>query len=201
MKSRRRVNSVVMPLKKLFISTLFGLLVVATGRSQNVGTFRFTDSHRNQTATLIVKTKHFSRSNHRITFATPKYLKKHDIHVSPNRDVSLVTAIDGQRDWLGTDGEIPRVEIASMVVSFQGKKMVVPRKLYSDCFEPTFLKNNFIAKLNDAGDTLFVFMAGSDGAGSYQVMWVLRNDGHHSRFAHNCSDCDYRDILLFLSRQ
>src|SRR6266576_3463471 len=191
----------VMPLKNLFISALLLLPTVAVGQRQNIGTFRFSDHNRNQTATLIVKTTAFVRSSHRIRFAGPEYLKKHNIQTNPLRDVSIVTAIDGREEWLGTDGEIPRVEMASMVVSFRGKKVVVPRKQYSDCFEPTFLKNNFIAKLNDVGDTLFVFMAGSDGAGSYQVMWVLRKDGHHSRFVNNCSDCDYKDVLLFLRKQ
>ncbi len=190
-----------MRLKKLFISALFVLSAVTHGQGQKVGSFRFSDHTRNQTATLVVKTRTFVRSTHRITFASPEYLEKHNIQTNPLREVSIVTAIDGRREWLGTDGEIPRVEIASMVVSFRGKKIVVPRKLYSDCFDPGLLRNNFVAKLNDAGDTLFVFMAGSEGAGGYQVMWVLRKDGHHSRFVHNCSDCSYSDILLFLRKQ
>jgi hypothetical protein len=196
-----RLNSNVMPLKNLFISALLLLPTAAVGQGQSIGSFRLSDRNRNQTATLIVKTKPFSRSTHRITFASPEYLKKHDIQITPLREVRIVSAIDGRQEWLGTDGEIPRVEIASMVVSFRGKRMAVPQELYSDCFEPSFLKNNFIAKLNDVGDTLFVFMAGSDGAGGYQVMWVLRKDGHHSRFVHNCSDCDYKDILLFLQKR
>jgi hypothetical protein len=88
-----------------------------------------------------------------------------------------------------------------MVVAFGAKKFLVPRRLYDDCFNPNFQTSNFIAKLNDATDTLFVFMAGSDAAGGYQVMWVLRNDGRHSRFVHNCSDCDFEDILSFLQKQ
>jgi hypothetical protein len=189
-----------MALKNLFIVTLLLLPTIAVGQRQGTGTFRFSDRNQNQTATLAVKTKPFSLSTHRITFASPEYVKKHNIQTTPLQEVRIVTAIDGRQEWLGTDGEIPRVEIASMVVSFRGKTMAVPRNLYWDCFEPSFLKNNFIAKLNDAGDALFVFMAGSDGAGGYEVMWVLRKDGHHSRFVHNCSDCDYKDILLFLRR-
>ncbi len=189
-----------MPLKKLFVLALLLLPTVAAGQRQNIGSFRFSDRNRNHAATLLVKTKAFSRSTHRIAFASPEYLKKHNIQITPLREVWIVTTIDG-REWFGTDGEIPRVEIASMVVSFRGKTMAVPRNLYSDCFEPSFLKNNFIAKLNDVGDTLFVFMAGSDAAGGYQVMWILRKDGHHSRFVHNCSDCSYSDILLFLRKQ
>jgi len=190
-----------MPLKNLFALTLIILSAVATGLGQNVGTFRFADTNRNQTATLVVRTKPFRPAHHRVTFADASYLKKHNIQTNALRDVFLVTSIDGRREWFGTDGEIPRVEIVSMVVSFGAKTFVVPRKFYADCFNPGFHKNNFIAKLNDATDTLFVFMAGSDAAGSYQVMWVLRNDGHHSRFVHNCSDCDFKDILLFLQKR
>ena len=190
-----------MPLKNLFAPTLIILSAVATGFGQNVGTFRFADTNRNQTATLVIRTKPFLAAHHRISFANASYLKKHNIQTNPLRDVSIVTSIDDRREWFGTDGEIPRVEIVSMGVAFGTKKFLVPRKLYADCFNPTFHKNNFIAKLNDATDTLFVFMAGSDGAGAYQIMWVLRNDGRHSRFVHNCSDCDFKDIFLFLQKQ
>jgi hypothetical protein len=110
-----------MGLKNLFILALLLLPTAAVGQGRSIGSFRFFDRNRNQTGTLIVKTKPFSRSTHRITFATPDYLKKHDIQITPLRDVRIVTAIDGRTEWLGTDGEVPRVEIASMVVFFVGR--------------------------------------------------------------------------------
>jgi len=189
-----------MPLNKLF-ATLIILSTISAGPAQNVGTFRFADTQGSQTAKLVIRTKPFIAAHHRIGFATAAYLKKHNIQANTLSDVSIVTSIDGWREWFGTDGEIPRVEIVSMVITFGAKRFVIPRKLYADCFNPAFQKTNFIAKLNDAADTLFVFMAGSDAAGAYQVMWVLRNDGRHSRFVHNCSDCDFKDILLFLQKQ
>src|SRR5260370_36539937 len=123
-----------MLLRKVFILPLLVLPIIAAGQGRNIGTFRLSDRNQNQAAILIVKTKPFVRSSHRIKFASPEYLKKHEIHVNPNSDVSMVQAIDGRTDWLGTDGEIPSVEITSMTVSFGGKKIIVPRSLYSDCF-------------------------------------------------------------------
>ncbi len=185
-------------MKKIILLASLLLPVAAAGQGQNIGTFHFSDQNNDHAATLVVTTKAFVRSEHQVTFASEEYLKKHGF--SPTKGVFVVTKIDGRKP-LGTDGEIPRVGISSMVVSFRGKRTQIPRSLYTDCFNPNFKKTGFVAKLNDAGDALFVFMAGSDGAGGYEVMWTLRRDGHHSRFVHDCSDCRFADILLFLRKQ
>ena len=42
--------------------------------------------------------------------------------------------------------------------------------------------------------SVFIFMDGGDGSGNYQVLWVLRLDGKHSRFSGACSDCGFIDF-------
>jgi hypothetical protein len=44
-------------------------------------------------------------------------------------------------------------------------------------------------KFGEDARSVFVFMHGSDGAGVYDVIWVLRRDGRHSRFANAGGDC------------
>jgi hypothetical protein len=94
------------------------------------------------------------------------------------------------------------VLLTLLMISSQvfGQRIVVPGRLFADCYNPNLGKDNFRTKLNDAGDSLLVFMAGSDGAGGYQIMWILRKDGHHSRFINDCSDCDYRGVLNFFPK-
>jgi len=167
----------------------------AIAQSKAIGTFQSTNRRRNHQARIVFKTKPFQSSNHAITLADQRYLKRHQTTLSGT--AALVTKIDG-RDPLGVDGTIPRVEIRSVLLSFDGVQVQVPRRLYSDCYNPNFGKNYLATKFGDDGESLLVFMAGGDAAGSYQVIWVLRKDGHHSRFASACSDCDYTGFLPFL---
>jgi hypothetical protein len=184
--------------------TFIALLILsssAIAQDRDIGDFKFEDRSGKHNAKLAIRTKAFVSSNHTLTFADQQYLKKHEISLAKGVSrKSIVTRVDG-REPLGTDGTMPRVEISSMTVSFSGTKIVVPQSLYADCFNPNLQKDTLAVKLNDAGDSLLVFMAGSDGGGVYQVMWILRKDGHHSRFVNNCSDCDYTGVLNFFLKQ
>ena len=170
----------------------------ALAQSRTLGTFHFEDRNGNHTAKLTITTKAFEPSAHIVTTADQQYLKRNEISLA--KGVSWITKVDGMKP-LGTDGSMPRVEIASMTVSFGGTKITIPAKLYADCFNPNFQKDTSAVRLTDAGDSLLVFMAGSDAAGSYQIMWIFRKDGRHSRFVNNCSDCDYSGVLDFFLKQ
>jgi hypothetical protein len=181
----------------LVVSMLLIISGNALAQSKKIDTFRFTNRKGNHQTSLVFKTKPFRASTHKITLANQRYLKKHQVTLS--KGVSPpVTKIDG-RDPLGVDATIPRVEIESILFSFDGMQVRVPRRLYSDCYNPNFGKGYLATKLGDDGESLIVFMAGSDAAGGYQVIWVLRKDGHHARFASSCSDCDYTGFLTFFS--
>jgi hypothetical protein len=151
-----------------------------------VGTFRFEDKREGHTSRLVFGTGAFEPSRHRITFGKPSdpmYLK-----------------VDG-RGAFGVDGNTPRTEIKSVEFYFDGRRVAVPRGLYSDCFNPNFGADYFAVKNGDDSASVLVFMAGGDAAGSYQVIWVLRKDGRHSRFTNPCSDCDYRGLMTFFIDQ
>lgn len=52
--------------------------------------------------------------------------------------------------------------------------------------------NKYLAiKLGDDMKSVFVFLAAGDGAGVYDVIWVLRKDGHHARFTNSGGDCGF----------
>ena len=185
-------------MKNLFaIITLLILSSGAFAQGEGIGSFQFEERSSNHIAKIVIKTRTFVGSNHTLTFADEQYLRRNQISLA--KGVSILTRVDGRKP-LGTDGTIPRVEIASMTFSFNGRKVIVPPTLYADCYNPHFQKDTFVAKLSDNGDSLLLFMAGSDAAGSYQIMWILRKDGHHSRFINDCSDCDYSGVLDFFMK-
>jgi len=144
--------------------------------AQQKDTFEFVKSNGSHTAKLVIKVRPFVRANHKVETNGGS------------------TKVDG-RFALGTDGNTPRMEIASVRLFWNNVEIPVPKNLYADCFEPNFEADYFRIKFSDDGKSLMVFMAGSDAAGGYQVYWVFHKDGKHSRFSEACSDCDYTGFI------
>jgi hypothetical protein len=145
------------------------------------GAAEFTEKKGIHDVRLILASRIFNQSRHRI-----------------GRARGCVT-IDG-RAPLGTDCGLPKVEIASMRLFLDGKRIPIPRGLYSDCYSPPFFKdyqargimNKYLAiKFGDDMSSVFVFLAAGDGAGVYDVIWVLRKDGNHTRFTNSGEDCGF----------
>jgi|GEM_PF-2157353 len=104
--------------------------------------------------------------------------------------------IDGVTEPLGTDCDVPTTEIRALVVTLDGATLTIPRELYRDCYEPR-PDSNVAVRLADDRKGVFVFFSGSDGAGSYQVLWVFRVDGRYSRIScgpKECSDAGFLDF-------
>lgn len=150
----------------------------AGGGAKTVGSFKFDRRKSGRTARVIFNTRTFAPARHRVT----------------RKGKNRCPVIDG-REPLGTDCTMPRSEIESIALSFDGVETPVPPALFADCYNPNFDEgNNFGVRLGDDLKSLFVLMSGSDGAGSYTVIWVLRSDGRHTRLVDACSDCRFIDF-------
>jgi hypothetical protein len=148
------------------LSALFLVLLISAGvsaQSNRIGTFQFEKKAGSHVARVVFRTRSFTRAGHRST-----------------RVVRGQTMIDG-RPAIGTDGNIPGVEIASMRFYLDGKEIKIPRRLYADCFEPNLGNDYVTLELGREFRSVVVTMAGSDGAGGYQAIWRLRKDGQHRR--------------------
>jgi hypothetical protein len=168
----------------LFVLLLFaGNLVAQTEKPTRVtptGTAEFTVRKGAHIAKVIFTSKTFVPSAHKIV---------------PTNDC---LTIDGKRP-IGTDCTVPSAEIALMRLFIDGKEIVIPKRFYSDCYQPPRfgeykegLKNNNVAiKFSDDLQAVFVFMAASDGAGVYDAIWTFRRDGRHSRFTDSGGDCSF----------
>ena len=147
-------------------SATFLVLLISAGvsaQSKGTETFRFEKKAGPHVARVVVRTKRFTRAGHRST-----------------RVVRGQTMIDG-RPAIGTDGNIPGVEIASMRFYFDGKEIKVPRRLYADCFDPHFGDEYVTLEFEREFRGVVITMSGSDGAGGYQAIWRLSEDGRHRR--------------------
>ncbi len=100
-----------------------------------------------------------------------------------NKDLhGMITEIDG-KPFLGTDGSLPRSELVSLNVSFGGKQVHVPKKFLTNCFDPNLGKNYFHVTIGDDLQSVYIFMSASDGAGAYEIIWVVHQNGTFSRLS------------------
>lgn len=117
----------------------------------------------------LKKLKVPSPSEIKFRYQTKSFEKsKHHIQL---QDDKWVTFIDGKSVW-GTDGEYPRTEIEGITAEINGKKIDIHRAFYSNLYE---CMNTF--KFYKNGSTYFIHNWNSDGAGYYEVVWVLNEDG------------------------
>ena len=86
-----------------------------------------------------------------------------------------ITAINGLKPW-GIDGGTPKTEVDKINISLNENEIVVPKILVIDIYE---CDNEFdIYKIKD---TYFVHQWNSDGAGSYEIVWVITKHGIKQR--------------------
>jgi hypothetical protein len=145
-----------------------------------VGIFRFEAIRNAHKAEVIFKTRTFDPAIHKITYADQAYVAKHNIHtVDPN--AKCVVEIDGASP-LGleplfcissNDDLKSMVEIETLTLLFDGKRIQLPENLFRDCYNPNLSRDYMELSLGDDAKSVFLFMAGSDASGGYQVLWVL----------------------------
>ncbi|MEL6629256.1 MAG: hypothetical protein AAFQ92_27305 [Bacteroidota bacterium] len=90
-------------------------------------------------------------------------------------DGQWITSIDGRPVW-GTDGNLPRTQVDNIAVTLDGQEIDIHRVFYSDIYE---CDNRFTVYKN--GDTYFVYQGNSDGAGFYEIVWVIDRTGLKQR--------------------
>ena len=132
--------------------------------------------------------------------------KKHKMVVDRSGD-SLAKGhpkIDGRIPF-GADGyAIPHVQIDRFEVTFDGKRVIVPRALYSDCYspvlclpspkEPEGIGNNQNSEKignirvvpNESANSFHIIMKSYRWVSDcYEVLWLFRPGGTHYREVHD----------------
>jgi hypothetical protein len=163
----------------LLLSTLLAGQASADSRDREPPyTYRVAVKDAAHHAELVFHVRAFDRRNHVIKGGTDNL------------------RIDG-RSPLGTDGSLPKREIWKVEFTFDGQAVPIESRLFADCFEPHLFPAALVARMSDGGSGVFVFMHGSDAAGSYEVIWVFGRDGKHSRWSGDCPDCSLLDLDYF----
>jgi len=148
------------------VTIIFSLLLTGssiTAQPERIGTFQSRRRTSGHVAKVVFRTRSFDSAKNKVGY-----------------DDKIGNTVNGRKAY-GAEG-VPKAEIVSLKVFFNGEEVQVPRQLYSDCYDPNF--GNEYIKLSFSRDfsKLFVSMSGSDGAGGYEVVWVIRRNGRASRF-------------------
>ncbi|RZJ73607.1 hypothetical protein [Flavobacterium sp.] len=91
---------------------------------------------------------------------------------------AIVTEIDGAK-FFGTDGNIPKREYQSIKITIDGKPIELPKTAFRDLYEPTL--HNTRANYDETNDILYVHSSNSDGAGGYDVVWIVEKGEYKTR--------------------
>jgi hypothetical protein len=102
--------------------------------------------------------------------------KRHRLILDKNKQ--FVNKIDGHTVW-GRDGEIPKKEITSISVAFGTTKLSIPKIAFKDLYEPNF--DMLRVYMGNKG-IIYIKMENSDGAGSYTVIWTIKDGAYIKRY-------------------
>ncbi|MEB0260186.1 MULTISPECIES: SH3 domain-containing protein [unclassified Mucilaginibacter] len=126
----------------------------------------------NDTILVTVRSMAFNPKLHSFT-----YYKDEKGRV--NKDV--INKIDGHSVW-GEDGGMPKTEFLSIRVSMGDVNISLPKSTFKDVYQPNY--NNLNVYLGD-GNTIYIKMDNSDGAGYYTVIWTIIDGKYINRYIDN----------------
>ena len=110
------------------------------------------------------------KGNVKIEITETKFLKEnHKLKFYKNEKTQL-DKIDNLQIF-GTDGNIPKREYKAIKIEINSVKMELPKIALKNLYEPSLYnsKANYDAK----NDILYIMSSNSDGAGSYEIIWII----------------------------
>jgi hypothetical protein len=137
-----------------------------TVKSKNV----YNDSCRFKADSLIITIKKasFNPKKHKLSY----------------KDHEGLTLIDRKRFW-GADGNLPRVKLTSLKIKKNGESLIIPDKAFNDLYEPNL---NTLSICRDSGNIDYILMVNSDGAGSYTIIWIIKDNKYYGRYIDTSND-------------
>jgi hypothetical protein len=111
----------------------------------------------------------------RVRVNTSSYFSRNHKFLKIDNDTYL---IDGKRFW-GTDGEIPKICISVVSISINNIPVILPVNAYDDLYEPRL---ETLSYTYGPGNTIYISMNNSDGAGGYTIIWIIKDNKYYARY-------------------
>ena len=122
---------------------------------------------------ISISSTRFDSSRHKLWYDSQSYLK----------------LIDGKSFW-GTDGGVPNEEVKEVNVTIGNKRFLFPIDALKGIYQPNFCTKNNLngdlilhSKVFRSTDKrrIYVYMLNSDGAGGYEVIWIIQDKKYLTR--------------------
>ncbi|PIF34804.1 hypothetical protein CLU81_5469 [Flavobacterium sp. 9] len=108
---------------------------------------------------------------------SPFVKEKHKLQFL-KEDSRILTKID-DLDFLGTDGEIPKRQYKSIEVQINNIKVPIPNEALRNLYEPSLYNSQI--NYDKINDILYIQSSNSDGAGGYEIIWVIEKKKYKTR--------------------
>ncbi|BDU26908.1 hypothetical protein [Flavobacterium sp. GSB-24] len=119
----------------------------------------------NEKVKIEISETEFSREKHNL-----KFLKN---------DKSILLKIDNLQIF-GNDGGIPKKEYKSIKIEIDNVKIELPNIALKNLYEPSLYNSK--ANYDDLNDVLHITSSNSDGAGGYDIIWIIEKKKYKYRF-------------------
>ncbi|MCK8143404.1 hypothetical protein MW871_16045 [Flavobacterium sp. I-SCBP12n] len=107
-----------------------------------------------------------------------KFIKEnHKLKFYKNEKTQLEKIDDKQ--VFGIDGNIPKREYKSINIEIDEIEIDLPNIALKNLYEPTLYNSK--ASYDENNDILYIFSSNSDGAGSYEIIWVIEKKKYKYR--------------------
>ena len=116
--------------------------------------------------------------NVKIEISETKFIKeKHKLKFYKNEKTQL-DKIDNLQIF-GTDGNIPKREYKSIQIEINNVKIELPNIALKNLYEPSLYNSK--ASYDEKKDILYILLSNSDGAGSYEIIWIIEKKKYKNR--------------------
>jgi hypothetical protein len=131
----------------------------------------------------------FQKGSFKITLTkVPFVAKNNKLQYSKGDDKSNTTSvlekINHKKIW-GTDGEIPKTQYGQVSIEWGDQKIVLPKESLENLYEPNLKYKYTSVCFDKENNTMYIYASNSDGAGAYEVLWVIENGKYKSRHLSN----------------
>ena len=144
---------------------------------------------------ILLASAPFDRSKHKIKPADSFFQV-----VNGRRQLDYISGNDriDNRKAYGIDSDFPKKEIKELKIKWGEHWLMIPKTACTNLFEPNFIEAYF----SKNKQLLYLYMSGSEGAGSYSVKFVFNKTGYITRLigTNECMDgFDFLDATGYCS--
>ena len=118
----------------------------------------------NDSIKVTISEKKFDKSKYRFTYY---------------RDANHVIQFINDKQYWGSDGELPKTEYSSIIIQIGARKIFLPSSALENLFQPTIYST--IVHIDFSNDIIYIQASNSDGAGAYDVIWRIEKGIYKDR--------------------